>query len=145
MENTFTNSVTVFNSLYYIKKNYYKGININFSPAVCCNFNYLMLTSQAWANFQLQWKPLNVITDNVIIRLMLSVFQRPAHFNQTCRKNSVYCNHMPWQIRLMLSVLHQIHQNYLNVIVIPFFFFFFFLLRAGFLMSLFNLIVLFTF
>ncbi len=33
----------------------------------------------------IQWRPLNVITVNVIIHLMLSVFQRPAHFSwPTC-------------------------------------------------------------
>jgi hypothetical protein len=34
---------------------------------------------------QLQWAPLIVITVSVIIRLMLSVLQRPGHLSQTSR------------------------------------------------------------
>ncbi len=34
----------------------------------------------------IQWKPLNVITDNVIIRLMLSVFQSPIPIGKNRNK-----------------------------------------------------------
>ena len=54
---------------------------------------------------------LNVITVNVIIRLMLSVFQIPAHFNQIGRKISVYCYQIDTKIRLMLSVFHLIQKK----------------------------------
>ena len=35
-------------------------------------------SKQFYIYFLIQWKPLNVITDNVIIRLMLSVLQVPS-------------------------------------------------------------------
>jgi hypothetical protein len=38
---------------------------------------------QFYHNNVIQWKPLNVITDNVIIRLMLSLYERPGLIVQT--------------------------------------------------------------
>ena len=49
--------------------------------------------------------------DNVIIRLMLSLHQRPDQLSQTSRKLSVYCDQIHEKNRLLLSVLHSIYQN----------------------------------
>ncbi len=61
--------------------------------------------------FVIQWKPLNVITVNVIIRLMLSALQRPALLSQTSGKKAAYCDRIHKIIRLLLSVFQIIHQT----------------------------------
>ena len=65
----------------------------------------------------IQWRPLNVITVNVIIRLILSVFQCPSPMIQSTVKKSFYCDQMLLKIRLLLSVFHLIHQN-IDILVV---------------------------
>jgi hypothetical protein len=47
---------------------------------------------QIWKKLIIQWPPLIVITDNVIIRLVLSLLQSPGRMGQFIQKKSAYCN-----------------------------------------------------
>jgi hypothetical protein len=66
-----------------------------------CLWSVTILTIKNLANlgtfyhiyeYQLQWKPLNVITDNVITRLMLSHSKIPGLFVQTVQRKFALCD-----------------------------------------------------
>ncbi len=59
--------------------------NLNI-PKKIKNFSLSHINLKIIDNIQIQWKPLNVITDNVIIQILLSHSKRPSQFGQTSNK-----------------------------------------------------------